>query len=77
MSNKEKDHRINLIAKRIKTLRIEAGYSSYEAFAVAHSLERKQYWRVEEGANLQLTTLFRVLDAHNMTLKKFFSGIEE
>ena len=77
MANKEKDHRINLIARRIKSLRVEAGYSSYEVFAESHSMDRKQYWRVEEGANLQLTTLFRILDAHKITLKEFFEGIEE
>lgn len=41
------EHILSKIALRIKELRINAGYTSYEAFAYVNDLDRKQYWRAE------------------------------
>ena len=46
------------VAQRIKELRINAGYSSYEVFAHENDLDRKQYWRAENGVNLTLKSSF-------------------
>ncbi len=70
------DKRVTKIAKRIKKLRIEKGYSSYENFAWDNEIPRIQYWRMEKGTNFTIRTLLRVLDAHQMTLKDFFEGLE-
>ncbi|KAA9331157.1 helix-turn-helix domain-containing protein [Adhaeribacter soli] len=65
---------LKAIGRKLKELRIQKGYSSYEAFAVAHDLGRVQYWRLERGeANFTIRTLLNVLEIHNMTLKDFFS----
>jgi transcriptional regulator with XRE-family HTH domain len=62
---------ITKISLAIKKLRKEKGYTSYENFALEFGLDRKQYWRVEEGANITLKTLLKILKCHDLTLKEF------
>ena len=62
-------------AKKIKQLRIEAGYNSYETFALDNGLDRKQYWRAENGANLTIKSLIKILNIHQITLSAFYEGI--
>ena len=69
------EERIKKIAQRIKELRIEAGYSSYEVFAIDKNLDRKQYWRMEKGQNFKITSLFNIIDAHGITLADFFKQL--
>jgi transcriptional regulator with XRE-family HTH domain len=64
------------IALKIKKLRKDKGYSSYETFAVEYDLDRKQYWRIEKGTNITISTLLKVLAIHQMPLKEFFEDIE-
>jgi transcriptional regulator with XRE-family HTH domain len=71
--NKNIDPRILGITKKLKSLRKNRGYSSYEDFALEHNLDRKQYWRIENGANITLKTLLKILDIHNISLKDFFT----
>lgn len=66
---------INKISTAIKNLRKEKGYTSYENFALEFGLDRKQYWRVEEGANITIKTLVIILACHEMNLKEFFKII--
>jgi hypothetical protein len=66
-----------LIAERVKSLRKEAGYSSYETFANDHDLDRKQYWRVEAGANITIKTLIKILTIHKKDLSAFFKEVEQ
>jgi transcriptional regulator with XRE-family HTH domain len=61
------------IAKKLKQLRVNKGYKSYETFALDHELDRKQYWRIENGSNITLATLLKVLKIHRISLKRFFS----
>lgn len=60
------------IAEKIKSLRIEAGYSSYENFALENNIDRKQYWRMENGSNLTLKSLIIILNIHKISLSTFF-----
>ncbi len=69
------DERIEKIAARIKQLRIQKGYVSYEFFAWEHQIPRVQYWRMEKGTNFTFKNLLRILDAHEMTLEEFFSDL--
>jgi len=65
------------IAKRLKELRIERGYTSYEKFANEHELDRKQYWRIEENeTNFTINSLLRILDIHKISLEDFFKGVK-
>lgn len=60
------------IGERIRELRIKAGYSSYESFAIENDLSRMQYWRMENGqSNMTLKTLKKILDIHKITLEEF------
>ncbi|MEM9363355.1 MAG: helix-turn-helix transcriptional regulator [Bacteroidota bacterium] len=72
-TKKELDPRIRAIAKKLETLRIEKGYSSYENFAIEFGISRMQYWRMEKGTNFTFTSLLKILDAHETTLNEFFN----
>jgi transcriptional regulator with XRE-family HTH domain len=70
------DPRLKEIALKIKELRKSSGCRSYETFALDHNLDRKQYWRVENGSNITLATLLKILDIHQISLQDFFSELE-
>ncbi len=55
------DTRILHIAKRIRALRIEKGYTSHNFFAGEHKIPLVQYWRMEKGTNFTTRTFLRVL----------------
>lgn len=76
MSKKRQDiieKNIIKTGERIKDLRIKAGYKSYETFALDNNLDRKQYWRMENGSNITLRTLLKILELHQKSLREFFS----
>ena len=70
------DDRIVSISKKLQKLRKDAGYTSYENFALEKELPRVQYWRMEKGTNFQFKSLLQILDAHEMTLEEFFKGLK-
>jgi len=66
-------HVINWVADKLVKLRKESGATSYENFAFDHELPRVQYWRLEKGkSDFRITSLVKVLRAHEMDLKEFF-----
>ena len=69
----DKAAEIKKLAKRIKSLRIQKGYSSYENFAFDNKIHRVQYGRYETGTDMQFTSLLRIAKAFDMTLEEFFS----
>lgn len=69
------DKRLLLIAEKLKKLRIEKGYTSYEQFAWENNINRVQYWRIEKGSNITLISLMKVLDIHKVSLKEFFNDL--
>lgn len=75
MDNVGNDEKIRAISERIKQLRIDAGYTSYEKFSLDHGLEGKQYWRLESGKNFTIQTLLKITDIHKTTLEEFFKGL--
>lgn len=62
-----------MLGERIKSLRIEKGYSSYEFFAYEHNFPRTQFGRYEKGENLRFDNLLKIVKAFDMTLAEFFS----
>lgn len=74
MPEEEYSERIKAIGYKIKELRIKAGYTSYEKFAIENDFESRQYWRLENGQNLTIKTLMKITDAHKITLEEFFNG---
>lgn len=71
----EIDSRVVKIANKLKTLRIQKGYTSHEAFAWDNGLNRVQYWRIEKGVNITIKTLLAILDIHKIDLQDFFRDI--
>lgn len=78
MAKKPYEHTIILIkvAQKLKQLRLDAGYSSYESFALDNNFDRKQYWRIENGSNLTLKTLSSILNVHKISFDEFFKGVK-
>lgn len=73
---KKLDRRIRKICNKLKEIRIEKGYTSYENFAWDNDLPRVQYWRLENGVNFRMESLLRILDVHKIKLEDFFKGIK-
>lgn len=63
------------VGERLKQLRKDAGYTSYEYFAYDNNISRPQYGKYEAGANIQLNTLIRILKSLNVSLDDFFKGL--
>ena len=64
---------ISKIASKLKKLRIDRGFSSYENFAYQNDLSRIQYWRMEKGTNFTIKNLLKILDIHKISIEEFFS----
>ena len=72
---KKLDKRVMKIADKLKKMRHDKGYTSYENFAWDNELPRVQYWRMEAGVNFRIETLLKVLDVHKITMEDFFNGL--
>ncbi len=70
---KSKAQDIKRLAKRIRELRREKGYSNYENFAFVNDLPRAQYGRYEKGEDLKYSSLMKVIRALGISVKEFFS----
>jgi predicted transcriptional regulator len=73
---KKIDARILKIADKLRKMRIEKGFTSYEHFAWDNEIGRQQYWRIEKGKNFTMQTLLKILDIHKITMEEFFKGID-
>ena len=71
-----KDSRLAEIGNRVRSLRKANTNLSAEDFANEKGFDRVQYSRIENGANITMKTLLKVVDAHNITLKEFFSDLD-
>jgi hypothetical protein len=63
------------LGERIKSLRLKAGYTSYEHFAYDHGFSRAQFGRYESGEDLRYTSLVKVVESFGMTMEEFFKGL--
>ncbi|QTE36370.1 helix-turn-helix transcriptional regulator [Mucilaginibacter gossypii] len=61
------------LGKRIKTLRIQKGFSNYEHFAYESGISRTQYGKYETGDNLKFLTLMKVLKTLDIPASEFFA----
>lgn len=69
----DSDAQLQKLGKRIKSLRIKAGYTSYEYFAYEHEIPRAQFGRYEQGQDLRFSSLIKLINAFGMTMTEFFS----
>jgi transcriptional regulator with XRE-family HTH domain len=72
-SDESPDDFLKKVGRRLKALRISKGYTNYEQFAHRHNINRSQYGRYEQGANITLATLIEILKALDIDPKGFFS----
>jgi len=75
ISDEQINFKIEQVAQKIKQLRKESGYTSYETFAYDKNLNKVQYWRIEKGQNITLKTLIKILDIHKISMEEFFKGL--
>ena len=61
------------LGDRIKALRLQKGYTSYEYFAYEHDFSRAQFGRYENGQDLRFSSLVKIVSAFGLTLQEFFS----
>ncbi len=71
-SQKKEELLLKIVGEKLKELRIKKGFTSYEEFAWSHDLDRKQYWRMENGANMTLKSLLKILSIHQISFEEFF-----
>ena len=69
----EEQQLINQLAKRIKSLRHQQGYTNYEHFANETGISRTQYGRYETGNNMKFLTLAKVIKGMGLSWKEFFA----
>jgi transcriptional regulator with XRE-family HTH domain len=67
------DYQLKKIGARIRQLRKASGYSSSEYFAYEHNISRAQFGRYENGQDLRMSSLIKVVNAFGITLEEFFS----
>jgi transcriptional regulator with XRE-family HTH domain len=60
-------------AERLKYLRKKKGYTNMDIFAYEHGFGRAQYGRYENGQDLRYSTIIRLANCFDMTIKEFFS----
>lgn len=67
--------KLSPVAKRIKELRIKSGRSK-EAFAADVDLSRTLYASYENGANITVVNLMRIIEGLGVTTRQFFDTDE-
>ena len=65
------------IGAKLKSMRLLAGFSSYEVFAVKNKLSKIQYFKMEKGTNFTLKSLDRVLKIHDISIINFFHKFDK
>jgi transcriptional regulator with XRE-family HTH domain len=73
MENIEKD-KLPLLGERLKYFRKLKGYTNYEHFAYDLGISRSQYGKYEKGGNIKFSTLCRILEFLDVSLKEFFEN---
>lgn len=69
------DDFIEKLSKRIKVLRKQQGFSSYELFAYDIEISRAGMSKYESGAfdDIRMRTLLKIIDGLGISPKEFFS----
>ncbi|TDW97156.1 helix-turn-helix domain-containing protein [Dinghuibacter silviterrae] len=61
------------IGERLRQLRTDGGYTSYEQFAYEHNIGRAQYGKYERGTeDLRISSLYKVVAAFGISMEEFF-----
>lgn len=66
---------LKAVGQRVRELRIQKGYGSFEFFAWEHKISSATIKNMEHGKNATLVSLKRVLKALDVSPEEFFRGI--
>ena len=69
------DALLTKLSKRIKSLRKQKGFSSYELFSYDIEISRSGMAKYESGnfVDIRLRTLLKIIDGFDMSAKEFFA----
>lgn len=67
----------SFISQRLKQIRMQKGFSNYEHLAYELGISRSQYGRYENGGNMKITTLIKILNFLDITIEEFFNGLND
>lgn len=70
--NDQEEVKLKRLGKRLRHYRKEKGYSNYEHLAFDLGISRSQYGKYENGGNIKFSTLCKILDHLDVSLKEFF-----
>ena len=65
------------IGAELKSMRLLAGFSSYEVFADKNKLSKIQYFKMEKGTNFTLKSLDRILKIQDISIINFFHKFDK
>ena len=65
------------IGAKLKSMRLLAGFSSYEVFADKNKLSKIQYFKMEKGTNFTLKSLDRILKIYDISIINFFHKFDK
>ena len=71
LNRSKEDDQILEISRALKQLRLDKGIRNYEALAQSLTMARSQYGPYENGKNMNLYTLLRILNFHGISLTDF------
>lgn len=72
-SKKPVDPDLQVLGRRIREIRKNRGYTSFEIFAYEKGFSRITYGKMELGQNITYKNLLKFVRAVNMSLKDFFA----
>ena len=71
--NESQKDALKFVSNRLKELRIAKGYTNYEYLAYEIGMSRSQLGTYENGANITIASLVKILDHLGVTLQEFFA----
>ena len=69
----QEEELLKQLGERIRSLRKKAGYTSQETFAYEAAIPRALYGTYEQGANITILNLNKIIRFHKITFEDFFS----
>jgi transcriptional regulator with XRE-family HTH domain len=69
--NNINEEQLKNIGVALKKLRLDKGYTNYEYLAHDLNMSRSHYGKYEQGNNMTLVTLLKILNFHKISLTSF------
>ena len=76
IKQKEVDQVLQELGNHLTKLRKKSGYKSHENFAFEIGIGRSQYGRYENGSDIRLSSLIKLVKAFDMSLEEFFKDFD-